>query len=256
MVGGSLTLTSDFRKTSLSNGRQFHISHGTFDANDFNLYISGGFTTDYASSHTLYMRNGTWAFSQGFDYTYTNFRGSGLTFDAGASTIIVETTNKDGRFYGGNRTFYNFIINSSSYQMNISDTNTFNNFTINAPITVKFEDGKTTTVSAFYANGTESSPITLTGTGTGGWYINDTSGTNSVTYCNISYSNAGGGASWLAYTTNGNIDGGNNTGWVFTGEPPVVTTGIMTTRSSYWGDLAITLGIVTHGMLRLLGGVL
>jgi hypothetical protein len=45
--------------------------------------------------------------------------------------------------------------------------------------------------------------------------LSKTSGTVNVNYCTISYSNAAGGATWNAYTTNGNVDGGNNTGWIF-----------------------------------------
>lgn len=55
-----------------------------------------------------------------------------------------------------------------------------------------------------------------TGTSTGGWTISDSSGTNAVEYCDISYSTATGGATWNAYTSLGNTDSGNNSGWTFT----------------------------------------
>ena len=48
------------------------------------------------------------------------------------------------------------------------------------------------------------------------WIIADSSGTNNVTGCYISYSTAIGGATWNAFTSNDNFDEGGNTGWNFT----------------------------------------
>jgi hypothetical protein len=57
--------------------------------------------------------------------------------------------------------------------------------------------------------------ITITSSNTTPFVLTKPSGTINVTYCDISYSTATGGASWFAYTTNGNLDSGNNTGWLF-----------------------------------------
>lgn len=57
--------------------------------------------------------------------------------------------------------------------------------------------------------------ITITSANTTPFTFTKPSGTVSVNYCDISYSTATGGASWLAYTSNGNLDSGNNTGWLF-----------------------------------------
>jgi len=46
--------------------------------------------------------------------------------------------------------------------------------------------------------------------------LSKASGIVSVTYVAITNSAATGGAEWRAYTSNGNSDGGNNTGWIFT----------------------------------------
>jgi hypothetical protein len=46
-------------------------------------------------------------------------------------------------------------------------------------------------------------------------FISKPSGTVTVSYQDITYISAIGGATWLAPTTNGNVDGGNNTGWIF-----------------------------------------
>jgi len=77
---------------------------------------------------------------------------------------------------------------------------------------VRFTDGTDQTVSSITWEGTDGNLITLTGTGTAGWKISDTTGTNTVKYCDIHYSTAEGGATFNAYTTEGNVDGGNNSG--------------------------------------------
>jgi len=45
--------------------------------------------------------------------------------------------------------------------------------------------------------------------------LSDASGLISVSYCSIQDSNATGGASWYAETSLGNVNAGNNTGWLF-----------------------------------------
>ena len=52
----------------------------------------------------------------------------------------------------------------------------------------------------------------------GTFTINKTTGTISLSYCNIEDSIATGGATFSAFTSNGCIDGGNNTGWNFVEE--------------------------------------
>jgi hypothetical protein len=82
--------------------------------------------------------------------------------------------------------------------------------------TVKFQASKTFTVADFDFDGASGNLITLdTDTGSGTFTLSDSSGTNQVTYCHIYRSTATGGATWLAYTSDGNVDGGGNSGWSF-----------------------------------------
>ena len=48
------------------------------------------------------------------------------------------------------------------------------------------------------------------------WYVVKSPSIVNAVNARIAYSNASGGANFLAYNTNGCINGGNNTGWVFT----------------------------------------
>ena len=72
----------------------------------------------------------------------------------------------------------------------------------------------------FNLSGTSGNQLTLTyytdagGSGAAANLV-QTSGTVSVSYDTISNLAASGGASWRAYTSNGNVNGGNNTGWLF-----------------------------------------
>jgi hypothetical protein len=81
-----------------------------------------------------------------------------------------------------------------------------------------------------------------------------TSGTVSVSYDTISNLVASGGASWRAYTSNGNIDGGGNTGWLFA-PPTHATTGTLTGQGSIIvGAADRQSSVVTHTSTGVLVG--
>lgn len=195
------------------------IGGSVFDADTYNVTAS---VAIYCSSTgVINMGSGTWTISGNASSSSWI---AGGTINAETSTIVFGGTAS--RFIGGSKTYNNFTINSSATVVILgysASNDTFNTLTINAPKTVNFTDGTDQTVSSLVAIGTDGNLITLTGTSTAGWRISDTTGTNAVEYCDISYSTAEGGATWNAYTTNGNVDSGNNSGWVFTdpgsGEP-------------------------------------
>ena len=100
----------------------------------------------------------------------------------------------------------------------LSGTTTFNNLTIdktNTP-TISFTSGETTTISGnFTSTGDATHQITIGATTTSAATLSKTTGTVTCSYCTISYSTATGGATFNAVTSSGNINGGNNTGWLF-----------------------------------------
>jgi hypothetical protein len=103
--------------------------------------------------------------------------------------------------------------------LTITGSNTFNDITntykSTGATTITFTAGTTTTVSNFTASGEAGRLLTLN-TDTGAVAtLSDTSGTVSVSYCSIYNSAAIGGAIWQSLTSNGNIDNGGNSGWVF-----------------------------------------
>jgi hypothetical protein len=189
----------------------FNINNGTFDANDFSIHARN-LKSDNSNTRVVYMGSGTWKmYEVGTSYHYGWYwGGTNLTLYCETSTVEIY-----GSFFnGGGKVYNNINILTNANTPTFIDSNTFSTFTINAPKTVKFTKSTTTTVGSFVATGTAGNLITLdTADGLGTFTLSDTTGTNSVSYCDIHRSTVAGGATWNAYTSNGNIDGGSNTGW-------------------------------------------
>jgi hypothetical protein len=77
--------------------------------------------------------------------------------------------------------------------------------------TAEFEAGTTNTATTFVLNG-NAIQSSLPGTQ---YTLSQASGTVNANNTTITDSNATGGATWNAFISQGNIDGGNNTGWDF-----------------------------------------
>jgi hypothetical protein len=118
----------------------------------------------------------------------------------------------DNIVIGGNTSTANTIL--------LSDANTvINSITSTKTVAQTIGLNGSFTVNSWGIVGTETAPITLSDNGSetvanlhyGG------AGTVDVSYYTISYSNASPPNTWYALTSNNNIDGGNNTGWIFGG---------------------------------------
>jgi hypothetical protein len=80
--------------------------------------------------------------------------------------------------------------------------------------TLQLKSGTTSTVGSFATSGTTVKYLQATTPGSQAT-ISDASGTNTVSYLTIQDIAATGGATWNAYSTDNNINAGNNTGWDF-----------------------------------------
>lgn len=80
--------------------------------------------------------------------------------------------------------------------------------------TVKLKDGANSIVNTFATSGTNQKFLESTLAGSQAT-LSQASGTVNAANLTIKDINATGGATWNAFTTNGNIDGGNNVGWDF-----------------------------------------
>lgn len=218
MVGGTLVLIDGIVALQAT----LVVNNGILDASTNNATVSGGqFSSTGSTVRGIAMGNNTWTFTghAADDITVWNIgTTTNLTFNANSSTLSL-TNESDSRkiFAGGGLAYNNISITGggTTKGWTFTGSNTFNTFTINAPKTVKFTAGTTQKINKFVASGAANKKITLNSTSSLKATLKDAGGTNSLKHCNISNLTVNGGATWEAFTSNGNIDKGNNYGWIF-----------------------------------------
>jgi len=142
------------------------------------------------------------------------------TVNAGTSTIYLSEaapSATDQNFNGGGYTYNNVIV-TTSVNCSIRSSNTFKTLgSSGSPINMSFEENTTQTVDNFTVSGTAGNLATITSYAPGAkWNIaKRTGGKVLVSYCSITDSAATPAGYWFAPTSQGNVDGGNNTGWNF-----------------------------------------
>jgi hypothetical protein len=118
-------------------------------------------------------------------------------------------------FTGGGSTWNCTVNNGGTGRLFFSGNSTITTISNSVqPTTLTFTDGSTTTVTNFNVSGTPGNRVDILGDGVQAT-LSKASGTVSVSNCYISNINATGGARWEAFTTDGNTNGGNNLGWLF-----------------------------------------
>ena len=236
MFGGTGVQTFSSAGKTLPTGGSFHVLWGATcrlqDALSSSgiVYVRGdGSTFDmngYAVTAPSAITQGAavLAFGSGSIMTLT---GTSTVFQAsqtgvtttGSGTISV--TGAAAKTFSGNGGNYSAVTlnQGGAGALTILGSNSFANIASSYGATgntsIRFNAGTTTTVSSFTASGTAGKLLTLTSTSTTRAILSDSSGTNSISFANISNLNATGGANWWSYSVNGNTDGGNNLGWLF-----------------------------------------
>lgn len=224
--------TTLYLSDALTMNKGITITAGTFDANDFNV-TTRSVVLFGVGAKTINMKSGLWTINGstggvvGDSYTWrawdlsTNAANPSFTLDKGTANILLSAFADSHilDFYGGGLT-YNKVSVSGNYsgtQVRFYNSNTFDTLeslkTVAA--TIRFNDGTTQTIGTWNINGSSGNAITLTSVSTGTHTLSKSSGSVSTSYLAISKSIATGGATWNAYTTNGNTDGGGNSGWNF-----------------------------------------
>jgi len=149
-----------------------------------------------------------------------DFSGGNLTVNANTSTIKLTDSSTSTKTIGGNGKTFNkiWIATGSTGSTNITGSNTYDEIYIDGnDRIVKFTAGTTQTfTSAGPGITTNGTGITLGSITSATHTLTKPSGTVSISNTTLSYSVAQGGAPWRAYTSNTNVDGGNNSGWFFT----------------------------------------
>lgn len=215
--GSGITVTLADALSLLVSGGSVTLTQGTFDAANFNV-STVNFSSNTSNTRTLNMGTGTWTITgpTSLGIPPWDIRNStNMTLNSSTSTINM--TNASAKtFGGGGLTYYN-LNQGGAGTLTISGSNTFNNITNSTqPATVTFTAGTTQTVSNFGLSGTAGNLITINSSTPGSQFtLSKASGTINAQYLSIQDSNATGGAVWNALLTNGNVNAGNNLGWIF-----------------------------------------
>jgi hypothetical protein len=185
----------------------------TFNLNGFN--VTSGAVNFGALAKVLTLGSGTWTCSGNWDAN-TN----GATLTVSASTATIKMTSATAKAFSGGGKTWPTLDQAGAGALTINQSNGFtditSSYTATAACTITFTAATTQTITQFTASGTSGKLLTLnSGTPGSRFILSDSSGTNSVSYCSITDSRATGGASWSSQLTNGNVDGGNNSGWAF-----------------------------------------
>jgi hypothetical protein len=156
---------------------------------------------------------GNVAFTIRGDLTFS----SGMTLTAGSSSTTFAGTSGIQQITTAGKTLdfpliFNGIGGTFAFQDALTQGST-RAFTITNG-TVQLKNSVTSTVGAFTTSGTNQKFLQSTLPGAEAT-LSQASGTVSTSYLTIQDINATGGATWNAYLTNNNVDGGNNTGWDF-----------------------------------------
>ena len=215
-VGGSWTLQDNLATGATAT---MTLTNGTLNANNKTV-TTGLFSSSNSNTRTLTMGSGTWTLA-GAGTIWDTSTATNLTLTRGTSTLALTSASGSAKtFAGGGKSFYNLSVTAGGAGvLTFTGSNTFNNFTINSPKTVKFTAGTTTTIEgSFIATGTVGNLITLdTDTGASTWTISKASGVVACNYLSLSRSIATGGATFYAGANSTN--GGSNAGWIFASIP-------------------------------------
>jgi hypothetical protein len=207
-AGGSWTLQDAL---TLGATRTLTLTNGTLNAN--NLSVTIGSLALGAGTKTLTLGSGTWTVL-GANWN-ANSNVAGLTVSASTGTISM--TSASAKTFSGGGLTWPTLNQGGAGTLTVTQSNTFANITnTTQPATIRLTAATTQTVSAFSVSGTSGNLITLDTTVAGSQAtLSDSGGTNTVSFVSIKDSAATGGATWNALLTSGNVNAGNNTGWVF-----------------------------------------
>lgn len=193
------------------------------EATALNFFITGG--SDTISFTTTTRRVNTLNFT-GFTGTFTNsavtvhgnytLAASPMVVGSGTEITIFAATTSQNITTNAQTLDFPVTVNGIGGTFVMQDALTLGS---TQPLTItngtlKLKSGTTNTVGSITTTGTNQRFLQSTTPGTQAT-LSDASGTNSVNYLTIEDINATGGAVFNAFTSNFNVDSGNNTGWKF-----------------------------------------
>lgn len=201
-VGGTFTLNDAM---TLSSIRDVTFNNGTVNLNGKTL--TAGAAGTGVGTKNITFNGGALVLSASSTATYplafSNVAPTGFTTTAGTGTGTISLTSATAKTFAGAGSTFNCTINQGGAgALTITGSNTFDNITNTVqPASVLFTAGTTTTfITDFALSGTAGNLITISSATAAQHTLSKASGIVDVSYCNISYSNATGGATWNAFT--------------------------------------------------------
>jgi hypothetical protein len=212
-VGGTFQLQDSLTMGSTRTGT---LTNGTLDLNGFTYTVGTAFTTATGTKN-LTFNGGTLVCPAATTTAFNNAVPTDFTTTAGTGVGTISMTAATAKTFVGGGSTYNCALNQGGAgDLTIIGSNTFSNITNTVqPASILFTAATTSTFTNFNLSGTSGNLITIGSVTAASHTLSKASGTVSVSFCSISQSSATGGATWEARTINGNVDGGNNTGWNF-----------------------------------------
>jgi len=194
------------------------LTNGTLNLAGFTLTNTTSAATATGTKN-LTFNGGTLVCSAASATAWNNAVPTGFTTTAGTGTGTISMTAATAKTFVGGGSTYNCTLNQGGAgTLTITGANTFNDITnTNATASqITFPASTTTTVNAFTLSGSSGNLVSIRSSTPGTRFtLSKSSGTVSVSFLDIQDSNATGGATWSAPTSNGNVDSGNNLGWSF-----------------------------------------
>ena len=208
-VGGTIQLQDNL---TLGATRALTLTNGTIDFNGKTVSMG---TLSSSNSNTRTIAFGT-AASVTINASGTAWNAAtttGLTI-TGSATISMAAAS--AKTFAGGGASWPTLNQGGAGALTVTGSNTFANITNSVqPCTISLTAGTTTTVTTIGLAGTAGNQVTLQSATASAHTISCASGTISLSNVTLVNSHATGGATFNAYITNGCVDGGGNTGWVF-----------------------------------------
>ena len=261
-VGGTWQLQDAL---TMGSTRALTHTNGTLDMNGQPLTVGSSYTTA-SGTKNLTFNGGTLVCPAASATAFNNAVPTGFSTTAGTGTGTISMTAATAKtFVGGGSTFNCTLNQGGAGALTITGANTFTNIANTVqPASVLFTAATTNTFTNFNLNGSAGNLITIGSDTAASHTLSKASGAVSVDYVSISRSTATGGATWTAGSNS--VDGGNNTGWVFstvgytitasngtyavTGQPVSISRSKLITASN--GTYAVTGQNITVLLSRLL----
>ncbi|MFA4982509.1 MAG: hypothetical protein WC592_08610, partial [Candidatus Omnitrophota bacterium] len=209
LPAGTYSSASTVLQSASTAGYATAMSGSFIFLHDFTISLTaaGTFTINNINNPSFEVRG---------NYTFTNSGGGTLTYTKGTGTITLSGSGAQA-FNGLGNDFESMTIETRTGDVTITGSNTFTALTINAPNTVIFTAGTTTTVGSFSATGTAGNIITITTESAGSFasLVKTGSGIVSCDYLSVKDSHVTPDTfTWYAGANSTSVSG--NDGWIFT----------------------------------------